>query len=124
MAGCGAGELCRLQSVLWRRRATARGTWSQSVVRHQLPVQLDNGLTAPKLRTDLCTHAAHTLPRFIRRGAGRHGELDNAPRSVDAGGANARPRPASDASVPGMDGAGPGAGRDQVVGPAMSAATP
>jgi hypothetical protein len=75
MAGCGAGELCSLQSVLRRERA---GHWTQSVVRHELPVHLDNGLTALKLRTDLCTHAAHTLPRFIRRGAVRHGELDTA----------------------------------------------
>ena len=49
-AGGGAGELYSLQSVLGRRRATARGTWTQSGVRHQLPVQLDNGLTAQKLR--------------------------------------------------------------------------
>jgi len=50
---------------------------------HQLPVQLDNGLAAPKLTTDLCTHAAHPLPCFIRHGAIRHEELHST--SGDAG---------------------------------------
>jgi len=50
--GGGAAKLYSLQSVLRRRRALARGPWPQCVVRHQLPVQLDNGLTAPKFRPD------------------------------------------------------------------------
>ena len=39
-----------------------------------LPVQLDNGSTAPQLTAHLSTHAAHTLSRFMRRGVRRHGE--------------------------------------------------
>ena len=49
---------CSLQSVLRRRRTTARGTQIQSVVRYQLPVQLDK-LTALKLRTDFFAHPPH-----------------------------------------------------------------
>ena len=51
---------------------------------------LTTGSTAPKLMADLSTRAAHTLPRFIRCGAGRHGLLDCAPRR-----AALRHRPAS-----------------------------
>ena len=43
---------------------------------HRAPTHPHNGLTAPKLRPTSCTHAAHTLPRFICRGAPRHGELE------------------------------------------------
>ena len=39
---------------------------------------LTTGSTAPKLTTDLWTHVARTLTRFIRRGDCRHGELDSA----------------------------------------------
>ncbi len=55
----------------------ARNTGSQSVVRHQLPVQLDNGLNGTKVDGRPLCPTAHTLTRFIRRGDHRHGELDN-----------------------------------------------
>ena len=43
-------------------------TWTQYAVRHQLPVQLDDGLTRTKVVADLSADAAQTVLGFVRRG--------------------------------------------------------
>ena len=74
MAWRGTGDSTVYKACSGADRAV--GTWTQYAVRHQLPVQLDDGLSRTKVVADLSANAAGTVTCFIRRGVLPHAELD------------------------------------------------